>query len=370
MNYKPRIARLTDWLAAERLCAALFVDVEGRRDPNIRYLTGQPGDAILFVLSDGKTILIPWDINLARTIAQAEEMIPYSDYERSLRVAVEAIVKREKLSGPIEVSASTPHLVFEELQKVSGGCEIICRSKGVDELLTNLRMVKDPQELKHIERAAEVTNELLALLEDFLTQSKEVTEVGVALFLEGEARSRGCEGMSFESLVAGPARSYGIHAFPAYTGAPFAEAGMSILDFGVLVEGYPSDVTVTVLRGPLSPKQKEMVELVQQAYDLAVGLAQPGTEARAISAAVDELFNRNGYSMPHSLGHGLGLEVHEAPYLRNRPEIVTKLESGMVFTIEPGLYDPGAGGVRLENDLLVSEEGTRILTTSRMLHLP
>ncbi|HUX20248.1 MAG TPA: Xaa-Pro peptidase family protein [Spirochaetia bacterium] len=369
MNYNPRIARLSDWLASERISAALFVDVEGRRDPNIRYLTGQPGDALLFVLSDGKAILIPWDINLARAIAQAGEMIPYSDYGRSLSVAVEAIVQREKLAGSIEVSATTPHLVVEELQKVSGGCEIVCRSKGLDELLTNLRMIKDPQELKLIERAAEITNELLVLLEVFLTQSTDVTEVGVALFLEGEARKRGCEGMSFESLVAGPARSYGIHAFPAYTGAPFAEAGMSILDFGVLVEGYPSDVTVTVLRGPLSPKQQEMVDLVQQAYDLAVGLARPGTEVRTISAAVDELFQRNGYSMPHSLGHGLGLQVHEGPYLRNKPEIVTKLERGMVFTIEPGLYDPGAGGVRLENDLLVSDGGTRILTTSRMLRL-
>ncbi len=367
MNYTPRISKLADWLANERLAAALFVDVEGQRDLNIRYLTGHPSDALLFVPADGKTILIPWDVNLAKTVAEATEIIPYTDFDRSLTTAVESIVKREKLDGPVEVTAATPYPVIEELRTAAAGNEIVCRREGIDNTLASFRVIKDADELEHIERAAEVTNELLVLLEVFLKESNELTEVDVALFLEREARRRGCEGMSFESLIAGPARSYGIHAFPAYSAAPFAEKGLSIADFGVLVNGYPSDITVTVVRGKTTSKQEEMVELVQTAYDLAVDMAKPETRFREIAAAVDRLFEEHGYGMPHSLGHGLGLEVHEKPYLRNKPDNEAKLEPGMVFTIEPGLYDAGAGGVRLENDLLVTADGARILTNCRIL---
>lgn len=370
MNYRPRVAALAEWLASEGIAAALFVDVEGRRDLNIRYLTGQPGDALLFVLSSGRSVLIPWDINLARTMAVADEMVPYTDYNRSLASAVEGVVTKERISGPLEVSAATPHPVYEELLAHSGGNRVICRTRGIDEHMSAVRMRKDDEELALIDRAAAITNELLELLGDYLTGAGELSEVDVALFLEREARNRGAEGMAFDSLVAGPARSFGIHAFPTYTSAPFGDAGMSILDFGVLVDGYPSDVTVTVLRGTLDPRQLEMVELVQQAYEKAVSMALPGAETRAIAAAVDELFATKGYRMPHALGHGLGLEVHEGPPLRNRADSNERLESGMVLTIEPGLYDPDCGGVRLENDLVVGEDETRIITTSHLLHLP
>lgn len=370
MEYRSRISRLADWLAAERTSAALFVDVEGRRDPAIRYFTGHPGDALLFVFSDARSLLVPWDINLARSIATADEMVAYSEYNRSLTQAVEAIVKKGGITGPVEVSASTPHPVFEELRTASGRAEIVCRTGGLDEVVTGYRMVKDTDEIRLLVQAAEVTNELLSLLQDFLANSTDPAEVDVALFLEREALRRGCQGMSFESLVAGPSRSFGIHAFPPYSAAPFAREGMSILDFGVLVDGYPSDVTVTVVKGTPSDKQEEMIGLVQRAYDTAVAKSTVGTATREIAAAVDELFESGGYSMPHSLGHGLGLEVHEKPFLRNKPDIQTRLEPGMAFTIEPGLYDSEAGGVRLENDLLVGDQGTRILTTSRILRLP
>jgi len=357
-------------MSEESLSAALFVDVEGRRDMSIRYLTGQSGDALLFVLSDTTTLLIPWDINLARELATADEMIPYSDFDRSLTRAVESIVERKGLSGRIEVSAATPYPVFDELSSAAEGCTIVCRSDGLDDFVRSLRMVKDEEEMRSIERAASITNDLLGSLETLLTDSTELSEVDVALFLEREALRRGCEGMSFESLVAGPSRSFGIHAFPPYSAAPFGGPGMSILDFGVLVGGYPSDVTVTVVRGRVGRKQEEMIELVQEAYEQAAAQAKPDVETREIAKTVDEIFARHGYRMPHSLGHGLGLEVHEKPYLRDKPGNETRLQGGMVFTIEPGLYDPEAGGVRLENDFLVTSEGTKALTTSRILRLP
>ena len=369
MSFQSRVARLAEWLKTEGTGAALFVDVEGRRDLSIRYLTGHPADALLLVLSNGKSILIPWDVNLARRIATAAEILPYTDYNRSLTTAVGEIAKSEKLEGPVEVSAATPHPVFEELQTQIDGCRFICRKSGLDEVVGDYRMVKDGDEIRSIERAADVTNELLELLEGFLTKSDSVSEVDLALFREREASRRGFEAMSCESLVAGSARSFGIHACPAYTSAPFADRGMSILGLGVLVDGYPSDVTVTIVKGKPSAKQEEMIRLVEEAYEAAVAAAAPGVETRELAALVDRRFAEHHYSMPHSLGHGLGLEVHEKPYLRNKPEVKTRLEAGMVFTIEPGLYDAEAGGVRLENDLLVTPAGTRVLTTSRILRI-
>jgi Xaa-Pro dipeptidase len=180
----------------------------------------------------------------------------------------------------------------------------------------------------------------------------------------------GAEAMAFESLVAGPTRSWGIHAFPAYGGGPFGGTGMSIFDFGVVVDGYPSDVTLTVARGKLSTRREEMIELVERAYELAALRARPGAECFEVAQAVNELFGSKGYSMPHSLGHGIGLQVHEAPYLRARRESSVALVPGMVFTIEPGLYDEEAGGVRWENDFLVTSSGCEVLTTSRILRFP
>ena len=176
--------------------------------------------------------------------------------------------------------------------------------------------------------------------------------------------------MGFETLVAGPERSYGIHAHPPYSAAGFATSGLSILDFGVNLEGYTSDVTLTFIRGGLSERQQQMVSLVQKAYDTAAAMAKPGTHTKDIAGAVDDIFAIDGFTMPHGLGHGIGLEAHESPNLTTKPEYDTALEQGMIITIEPGLYGEGDGGVRLENDFLITDSGHEVLTTSRLIQLP
>jgi Xaa-Pro dipeptidase len=174
--------------------------------------------------------------------------------------------------------------------------------------------------------------------------------------------------MSFETLAAGPARSFAIHAFPPYTAGVFGGRGFSILDFGVCWEGYRSDVTLTVLRGPLSARQERMREAVQAAYARALSQVKPGAEPRAIAVDIDRFLEQAGFPMPHGLGHGIGLEAHEAPYLSTRRAAPPPpLRPGMVVTIEPGAYDPEAGGIRLENDVLVTAGGCEALTHARLL---
>jgi Xaa-Pro dipeptidase len=142
--------------------------------------------------------------------------------------------------------------------------------------------------------------------------------------------------------------------------------GLSILAFGVKLGGYCTDVTLTFARD-LDPKQEKLVNLVEKAWKLALSMTHNGTPAKNIAAAVDALFAKSKKQMPHGLGHGVGLQEHEYPVIRNRSNNEWALEPGMIFTIEPGLYDPALGGCRLENDILMTENGAEVLTTSRIV---
>ncbi|MEN6399706.1 MAG: M24 family metallopeptidase, partial [Rectinema sp.] len=202
-----------------------------------------------------------------------------------------------------------------------------------------------------------------------VASGKLTTELDVALYIEKEARAHGAERTGFETLAAGPERSFGIHAFPAYGNGPIGTKGLSILDFGIVIDGYTSDVTMSFVRGPLSSEQSTMVDLVQRAYELALAACKPGIPARDIALAVDEFFAKSGFSMPHALGHGIGLEAHEAPGVNVRPSNTAILVPGNIITLEPGLYHPEFGGVRLENDVLITENGCTVLTKSRIVTL-
>jgi Xaa-Pro dipeptidase len=249
--------------------------------------------------------------------------------------------------------------------------EIIIRTDGCDAHLGTLRAKKDAEELAALEKAAYITDEISALAADFLQRSKSgVTEHEVAQLLEREAVARGAEGMGFETLAAGPARSWGIHPFPASTNGPFGVNGLSILDFGVKVDGYTSDVTITVARGKLTDGQERMIDLVEQAYAVALRAARPGVSPREPAVKADQLFSAVGQRMPHALGHGIGLDAHERPLLHAQGSGTdSALEPGMVFTLEPGLYHPQEGGVRWENDFLMTETGPRVLTGARIIRL-
>jgi Xaa-Pro dipeptidase len=300
-------------------------------------------------------------------------MTAYARYERSLFTCVKTIVQ-ERAIGRLELSAAFPYPVVRALLETLPGTEMECRQGGIDEAVNVLRMIKDPGELEMLRRACGITDELIAGVPDYLARRSEVSELELAMYLETEARSRGAEGMGFDTIAASSRRSFAIHCFPNFTSESIVVEGLSILDFGVRWEGYTSDVTLTLARAPLTSKQEAMVQAVQEAYELAVSLCKPGTDPVSVGRKVQEYFQVQGLRMPHSLGHGIGLDAHEPPFFRRTgsvggEELRQRLEPGMVFTIEPGLYDPAAGGVRLENDLLCTEEGAEVLTSARILCL-
>ncbi|MCL2765107.1 MAG: Xaa-Pro peptidase family protein [Treponema sp.] len=367
-----RFEKIYDWMIQEGIALVVLEDTEARRDQNIRWLTGHPGDALLMLSAERKAALVAWDVNLAKLYAAQSPaaIVSYNDFERKPVKAIFAIA--QKLGIPsgskIEIPSVTPYPVFLDYVGELTNFDILCRDSGAASEMRKLRAVKDDSEIAITRKAALITNKLIDSLEKNVRSGKIKTEADAALFIELEARKAGCEGTSFGTLAAGPQRSYAIHAFPNWTNAPFGGQGLSILDFGVKLGGYCTDVTLTFARD-LNPKQEKLVSMVEKAAKLAVQMAHNETRARDIAAAVDAFFAKSKKKMPHSLGHGLGLQEHEYPILRNSDENEWALAPGMIFTIEPGLYDPLLGGCRLENDILITEKSHEVLTTARIIRL-
>jgi len=358
-------------MAREGISLVMIEDFGKHRNPAVRWLSGQPGDALLFLSAEKRSLLVPWDINIAMLHAEADVLVPYREFEQLPANALHGAIERFKIQkgSRIEIPGTTSYPMFLNYVEEFSDYDIICRETGVWAELSKYRAVKDDDEIQIYHKIAALTDDIINLVEKNLRSGKLKTEADIAHFIDLEGRKRGCEGTGFEILAAGSERSYAIHAFPSYTNGIFGGSGLSILDFGLKYAGYTSDVTLTFARDPLTKPQEKMLSLTEKAYKLALSMIKNGAPARMISLAVDAYFARYKKSMPHGLGHGIGLEAHEAPFLRNRADNDWILEPGMIITIEPGLYDPLHGGCRLENDILITEAGFEVLTDSRIIRL-
>ncbi len=369
--FQKRRAELYTWMARNSISVVVLEDTEGRRDPAIRYFTGHPSDALLIMTITGHAVLCPWDEIMAEKMARVDVIVPYTDFGRNPVAAVRGITERIGVPdrSRIEIPAVTPYPSFLKYVEALFQYDVICREGGAAREIERMRSLKDEAEIAVIEKASAITDTLINLIEKNLRSGKIKTETDVALLIEREARSMGAEGTGFETLAAGPERSFGIHAFPPYTSSPFPGQGLSILDFGIKFQGYTSDVTLTVASGELTAAQEKQLALVEKAYKAALELYKPGLPTKAAPIKVDEIFEKAKRKMPHALGHGIGLEAHEGPAVRNREDNDWVYEPGMVVTCEPGLYHPVHGGCRLENDILITAEGHRVLTNSRIIRL-
>lgn len=368
---RKRQAAVAARLGQAGIAAAVFLDDEAHRDPGLRWLCGQPGDGVLVITAGGRSVLAAWDAILASRMACADAVLPYTEFGRSLPEFLSRILPELEVpaGAPLEISPLTFWVEHAHLSEELPAWELRCPKGGAHALVKELRAVKDEEELAIFRRACSITDLLLEELRGGISSGAIETEADAALLVERRCRELGAEGTGFETLAAGPARSWGIHAFPAWGAGVFGGRGLSILDFGVRLEGYCTDVTLGVARGPLDTTQGLMVDLVREASRAAATAARPGLSAREPARACAEVFQAAGWVMPHALGHGIGLEAHERPFLRDREDNDALLMPGMVFTLEPGLYHPEAGGIRLEDDWLMTEKGPERLTSSSILVL-
>jgi Xaa-Pro aminopeptidase len=225
-------------------------------------------------------------------------------------------------------------------------------------LVPELRMVKDEGELRLMEKAAALG---CSLFEAMLPRIEAgVTEIGVAAELEFLARGLGAEGMSFETIIASGARSAMPHG--RATQAPLPRKGFVTMDFGVILNGYCSDMTRTLHVGRPSHEERSAYDAVLEAQEAAVAAVAPGVTCGAVDEAARRVLRkaRLAKHFTHSTGHGVGLEIHEQPRIAAGQE--TQLQPGMIITIEPGIYLTGKFGIRIEDMVAVTETGGRVLT--------
>jgi len=225
-------------------------------------------------------------------------------------------------------------------------------------LVEPLRLVKDEEELELMSNAALVGCGLFEYILGVIRPG--ITEMEVAAGLEYQARLRGAEGMSFDTIVASGVRSALPHG--RATLAQIPRRGFLTLDFGIIHNGYCSDMTRTVFLGKPQADERKAYEAVLQAQEAAVAAVNSGVSCGEVDEAARSVLRKAGMAdaFSHSTGHGVGLEIHEAP--RVGAEQKTRLQPGMVVTIEPGVYWPGKFGIRIEDMVAVTQNGGRVLT--------
>jgi Xaa-Pro aminopeptidase len=238
--------------------------------------------------------------------------------------------------------------------KVADGVELV----PAGGLLEELRAIKDPAELEAIRAATRLAD---AALTEVLTRGLAGrTERDVAIDLEFTMRRMGAKAPSFPSIIASGTHSALPHAVPRDVEIP--KGTLVTIDWGAQLDGYASDCTRTYATGELDPRDREIYDLVLEAQETSLAAVRAGASARDVDAVAREIITAAGHGehFGHGLGHGVGAEVHEGPRLSQRSEAT--LESGQVVTVEPGVYVPGAVGVRIEDLAVVTDDGAEILT--------
>jgi Xaa-Pro aminopeptidase len=234
------------------------------------------------------------------------------------------------------------------------------RLRSAPPLVERARMVKDAAEILRIRQAVELGASLFRIARQKIRPG--VSEVEVAAAMEYEARCSGAEGMSFPTILASGTRSAIVHG--RASGARIPRRGFVVCDFGVILAGYCSDRTRTAHVGRPSRAARQLYAAVREAQQAGIAAVRPGVTAAEVDGAARRVLRQRKLAryFTHSTGHGLGLEIHEAPRLAAGQ--TQTLEPGMVITIEPGAYIPGKWGVRIEDVVVVTASGCEVLTPS------
>lgn len=345
-----RLQALRARLAAEGLDALLV----SRRE-NVRYLTGFTGSAGAVLITADEAVLA----TDSRYAEQAQAEAP------GCRVAVEAGVPSmvaARLAGPGRLGFESEALTHDLWQRIASPGAL---TQGVDlvacrGMVERLRVRKDAAEIARIVRAIEITSRAFA---GILPRVKPgAVERDLALELESAMKRDGAEELAFDLIVASGPRSALPHG--RASGRRLGEGEFVVFDIGARFEGYHSDMTRTVYLGRPGPEARELYSLVLEAQLAGIAAVRPGAACSEVDRAARSVIEAAGLAdrFGHGTGHGVGLEIHEAPRVAARS--AERLEPGMVITIEPGVYHPGQRGVRIEDIVLVTESGGQVLTPS------
>lgn len=350
-----RISNLLDAIHAEKIDALLVTD-----EINVRYLTGFTGDSTYLIVSDSITLLL----SDGRYESQIATQCP--DIEARIRSPSDLLpnLTRDTLrglngdgTGKPRVGLESQHLSLATFRNLKAGLDEVefVETVGVVECL---RMIKDESEIQTTRRAVQIAQQ--AFKDVIPTITPDWTELNLVYALESKMRSLGAEGCSFDPIV-GAGRGA---ALPHYqpTNQLIGGANCLLIDWGALFKGYSSDLTRTLRLEASTESFKVAHQVVLEAQMAAIDAIAPGVSTREVDAAARGVLRKAGMedAFKHGLGHGVGLQIHESPRMSAVGD--DPLRSGMIVTVEPGVYFDGDFGIRIEDDVLVTDSGHEVLS--------
>jgi Xaa-Pro aminopeptidase len=359
MNHKGRLRALLAALEHHNLDSLLVT-----HPPNIRYMCGFSGSAGVLVVGN-RGIRLFTD---GRYTVQAKEEVKGSGITVSqkmpLLTAADWLSKVSSGRETVRVGIDSEHLNVSSYNRLKKLLPKKFRLDPAPPLVEEARMVKDSDEIALLRNGSRLGADLFKTLLKRIRPG--VPEREVAAALEFRAREKGAEAMSFETIIASGKRSAMPHGIASEMRIP--GRGFVVCDFGVILTGYCSDMTRTVYMGRISEAARDFYRAVQEAQQAAIEAVRPGIQVSEVDRNARKVLETAGMGryFTHSTGHGVGLEIHEAPRVASGQKQV--LRPGMVITIEPGAYIPGRWGVRIEDMVVVTQQGCDVLTpTSKEL---
>ncbi len=346
-HYSSRLDKLKKSLRRKSIDGFLVSDMH-----NIRYLTGFSGSSALLLITKKENIFVT-DF---RYKEQAEREIEGWDILIEKRRMIKAIKDLSRRIGIKELGFESS-VSYDFFRKLSRDLNL----KAFKGLVERLREIKDSHEMRSIREAIRRAETAFLEVRPYIKQG--VRERSIALRLEERLKKKGCRHLPFEIIVASGPNSAMPHAKP--TERKFMNGDLIIVDWGGEADGYFSDMTRTLLidKGNDINKKKDIYQIVLEANKRAISLVSPGIKSQEVDSSARDFIKKAGYGefFGHGTGHGVGLQVHELPRItQNTREI---MKENMVFTIEPGIYLPGVGGVRIEDMIMVTPDGSEPLTT-------
>ncbi len=346
-----RLAKLRERLEANNLDAAFLYSGE-----NVRYLSGFTSSTDGYIIVTAKKAYFITDFRYKDQAHNQCKGFEIIIHKNSLIDDIKNIVQDNKVKSIVIEDTFMTVAMYENLKSNLQGVKI----SPLKDMLESIRMIKDADEIAAIQKAAEIADNAFKHMLDFIKPG--LTEKEVALELEYTMKKNGATDLSFESIVASGVRSSLPHG--VFTDKVINNGEFLTLDFGCVYNGYCSDMTRTVFVGKADDKQKKIYSIVLEAQEKALEQYKPGILCKEVDKVARDIISKEGYgdNFGHGLGHGVGLAVHEEP--RVSPLGQRTLEAGMVVTDEPGIYISEYGGVRIEDLILVTETGCRVLSKS------
>ena len=353
MDVAGRVERLVQGFGASDIDALLVTDLT-----NIRYLTGFTGSAALLVVTArGLTFVTD-----GRYGQQAADQLGAAGVVAAIEVSgtaqKDAVTGAVATAGSARLGLEAESVTWDAQRRYAETWFPTLELVPTVGLIANLRIVKDAGEIDRISAACTIADEALASVRHRLAEAPTEKEFG--LELDAAMRRMGAQDVSFETIVASGPNGAVPHHRPA--GRQIMDGDLVVIDFGALVDGYHSDMTRTVMVGAPTETQSRLLRVVTEAQAAGVAAVRAGVEASAVDQACRQVIDDAGWLdfFLHATGHGVGLDIHEAPRLGATS--TTTLEVGYVVTVEPGVYLADHGGVRVEDSVVVTADGCRPLT--------